>query len=48
MWFNISDDSVGIVVPSEEPPLSFLIRSEKTAEALKKYFDYLWNQGKVV
>jgi len=45
MWFNISEDSVGIVVPSENPPLAFLIKSAKTAEALKKYFDYLWEQG---
>lgn len=44
MWFNISEDSVGIVVPSENPPLAFLIKSAKTAEALKKYFDYLWKQ----
>ena len=47
MWFNVSGDSVGIVVPSENPPLAFLIKSAKTAEALKKYFDYLWAQSPV-
>ncbi len=46
MWFSICDDSVGMIVPSEEPPLAFLIKSQKTAEALKRYFDYLWRQGK--
>ena len=45
MWFNVCGDSVGIVVPSENPPLAFLIKSAKTAEALKKYFEYLWNQS---
>ncbi len=45
MWFNICGESVGIVVPSENPPLAFLIKSAKTAEALKKYFEYLWAQN---
>jgi len=46
MSFIISDDIVGMVVPAEHPPLAFLIKSEKTAEGLKKYFDYLWEQSK--
>jgi sugar-specific transcriptional regulator TrmB len=45
MSFIISDDIVGMVVPSENPPLAFLIKSPKTAEALKNYFEYLWGQG---
>ena len=42
MSFIISDNMVGMVVPSENPPLAFVISSTKTAEALKKYFEYLW------
>lgn len=45
MSFIISEYMVGIVVPSENPPLAFLIRSLKTAEALKNYFEYLWGQS---
>ncbi len=44
MWFSICGDLVGMIIPSEEPPLAFLIKSPKTAEALTKYFDYLWAQ----
>jgi sugar-specific transcriptional regulator TrmB len=44
--FIINDKMVGILVPSESPPLAFLIKSAKTADALKKYFEYLWNQNK--
>jgi hypothetical protein len=46
MSFVITDDLVGMIIPTEKPPVSFLIRSEKAAEALKVYFDYLWNQSK--
>lgn len=46
MSFIVSYDKVGMIVPSEEPPLAFLIKSKKTAEGLKKYFDYLWEQSK--
>lgn len=42
LWFNIFDDYVSIVIPSEEPAFAFVIRSKKTAEALKMYFEYLW------
>jgi hypothetical protein len=45
MWFNICGDSVSMIVPSEEPPLAFLLKSSKSADALKKYFDYLWEQS---
>lgn len=45
MSFIINDDMVGMVIPSENPPLAFLIKSSKTAEALKNYFGYLWNQS---
>lgn len=45
MSFIISDDAVAMVVPSENPPLAFLISSKKTSEALKKYFSYLWSQS---
>ncbi len=44
--FIISDDMVSMIVPTEHPPLAFMIKSSKTAEGLKKYFDYLWAQGK--
>lgn len=42
--FIINDDMVAMIVPSEHPPLAFLIKSSKTAEGLKKYFEYLWEQ----
>ncbi len=44
--FIIGDDMVGMIVPTEHPPLAFLIKSIKTADGLKKYFEYLWEQGK--
>lgn len=46
MWFNICVDTVGIVIPSESPPLAFLIRSPKSADALRTYFEYLWKQAR--
>lgn len=45
VWFSIYESKVAIVVPSEDPPFSFMIRSHKTAEAMLNYFNYLWNQG---
>jgi len=45
MSFIISDTAVGMLVPSENPPLAFLIRSTMTADALKNYFQYLWDQS---
>ena len=44
MWFNICEDSVAMIVPAEDPPIAFLIKSPHTANALKNYFDYLWSQ----
>ncbi|MSR71626.1 MAG: hypothetical protein EXS50_03105 [Candidatus Taylorbacteria bacterium] len=44
MWFNICDDTVAMIVPAEDPPIAFIIKSEHTATALKNYFNYLWNQ----
>jgi len=45
MSFIVSDVAVGMLIPSEEPPLAFLVKSTMTADALKKYFEYLWNQS---
>jgi sugar-specific transcriptional regulator TrmB len=45
MWFNICNDTVGMIIPAEQPPLAFLVRSAKTADALRAYFDYLWKQA---
>jgi len=47
MWYCIFGDFVCTIVPSEDPPFSFFIRSKKTAAALKQYFDYLWERGSV-
>ncbi len=44
MWFNIFEDTVGMIIPSEDPPLAFIIKSKKTADALRNYFEYLWQQ----
>lgn len=46
MWFNICGDFVSMVVPGEDPPLVFSVRSRATAEALVNYFEYLWNQSR--
>lgn len=40
VWFDICNDSVAIMVPGG---LVFNIRNKPTADALKKYFDFLWN-----
>lgn len=45
MSFIVSDAALGLLVPSEEPPLAFLIKSRMTADAMKNYFEYLWNQS---
>lgn len=45
VWFNICVDIVSIMVPCEDPPLVFTIKSRPTAEAIKKYFDYFWSRG---
>ncbi len=45
IWFNICMDVVSIMVPGEDPPLVFTIKSQPTAEAIKKYFDYFWSRG---
>ena len=42
MSLIINNKMTAIIVPSEHPPLAFLITSKKTSEALKKYFEYLW------
>jgi len=42
IWFNVCANIVSIMVPGEDPPLVFTIRSRATAEAIKKYFNYLW------
>jgi len=46
IWFNICMDVVSIMVPGEDPPLVFTIKSKPTADAMKKYFDYFWKLGK--
>lgn len=45
VWFNICMDIVSIMVPGEDPPLVFTIKSKPTAEAIRKYFDYFWQRG---
>lgn len=45
MWFNICNDTVGMVIHAENPPLAFLVKSQKTADALRTYFDYFWQQA---
>lgn len=45
IWFNICLDVVSIMVPGEDPPLVFTIRSKPTAEAIKKYFYYFWKMN---
>jgi sugar-specific transcriptional regulator TrmB len=42
IWFNICLDVVSIMVPGDEPPLVFTVRSKPTALAMKKYFEYFW------
>ena len=46
VWFNICTNVVSIVVPGEDPPLVFTIKSKATADALKKYFEFLWGLSK--
>ncbi len=46
MSFIIYEDHVAIIVPVENPPLAFLIKSPATAQTLRKYFEFLWGQGK--
>jgi sugar-specific transcriptional regulator TrmB len=40
VWFDICNDSVAIMVPDG---LVFNIKSKPAAEAMKQYFEYLWN-----
>jgi sugar-specific transcriptional regulator TrmB len=43
VWFNICKDKLAIMVTGEDP-LVFDIRSRPVADAMKKYFEYFWNQ----
>jgi sugar-specific transcriptional regulator TrmB len=43
MWFAISGDFLGILIPGDEPPTAFLIKSKTTADTMKKYFQFLWD-----
>ncbi len=45
VWFSVCDDMLSIMVPEDDPPIVFNIRSRAAAEAIKKYFHYLWNLG---
>lgn len=45
MWFNVCADELSIMVPEDEPPLVFNIRSRAAAQAVKKYFEYLWEKS---
>lgn len=45
VWFNVCADVVSIMVPEDKPPLVFTIRSQATADAIRKYFYYLWELG---
>ncbi len=44
IWFIICGDTLTIIVPGEEPLLTFNIKSRSAANGMKKYFDYFWNQ----
>lgn len=46
MSFNIWEDHVAILLPGNQPPISFIIRSQSTADALIEYFNYLWRHSK--
>jgi uncharacterized protein (DUF2249 family) len=43
VWFNMCKDKLAIMVTGEDP-LVFDIRSRPVADAMKKYFEYFWNQ----
>lgn len=45
-WLVIFENHVAMVVPGDEPPLAFVIKSEKTAQGFEKYFEYLWQAAK--
>lgn len=45
IWFNVCTDVVSIMVPGEDPPIVFTVKSKPTAEAIKKYFEYFWSLG---
>ena len=46
IWFLVSGNTTGIVIPGEEPPLVISITSSATSERLRKYFMSLWkNRG---
>jgi len=45
VWFSVCDDMLSIMVPEDDPPLVFNIRSRAAAEAIKRYFHHLWKQG---
>jgi sugar-specific transcriptional regulator TrmB len=46
MWMLIFEDHVGMVMPGDEPPIDFVIKSKQTADGFKNYFNYLWEQAK--
>jgi sugar-specific transcriptional regulator TrmB len=48
MWFAISGDFLAILVPGDEPPTAFIIKSKATAEAMEKYFNFLWDMDKKI
>lgn len=43
-WYIVAENLVALIVPSEEPPLAFLITSKHTAKAIVNSFNYLWKQ----
>ncbi len=43
MWFAISGDILAILIPGDEPPTAFIIKSKATATAMEKYFNFLWD-----
>jgi sugar-specific transcriptional regulator TrmB len=45
-WIVIYKDTVAMVVPGEDPPLAFIIRSSNTAKGFIQYFEYLWSNNK--
>jgi len=46
MWIAIFEDHVSMMIPGDDPPIAFIIKSQKSADGFRKYFDFLWGQGK--
>jgi predicted transcriptional regulator len=45
MSYIFTETVVGQILPAEDPPLAFTIKSTSSALAMKQYFEYLWAQS---